>query len=69
MKPIRRHRIGRILILEYMEHGERFVTVNGKRTGGTFHEAIVAAKQAPLVAMRDRCREMAAACRRAIEEE
>ena len=69
MKPIKRHRVGRILVLEFFENGERFVTVDGVRAGGTFHEAVVAARRAPLIAMRDQCREMAADCRKAMEEE
>ena len=60
MKPARQQRVGRIMVTEIVEKGKPVLYIDGVRHPGNFHEAVVAAKQAPLLEMRDRCRDLAA---------
>ena len=64
----KRFRVGRTLIEEWLINGRAEVRVNGKAAPVSFHEAIIAAKQAPLLKMRDECRRMAGVAREIIEE-
>lgn len=51
-------RYGRTVIEEKIIDGVPVVFRNGSEYPGNFHEAIVAAKQAPLISMRDECRRL-----------
>jgi hypothetical protein len=44
-------------------NGKTVVLLNGKEWPGTFHEAIVHLRRAPLIEMRDECRRLAAKAR------
>lgn len=67
MKLARKHRIRRTLIEEWWVSGRLEVRINGETYPGTFHEAILATKQAPLIKMRDQCRRLAGEARDHIE--
>ena len=69
MKQLRKQRVGRILVEEREENGVRTVFSNGEARPGSFHEAVVAAKQAPLIKIRDTCLRLAEEARAAIEDE
>ena len=65
MTLVQRHRVRKFRIEEYRrDDGSLVVFVNGVETLGSFHDAIVRAKQAPFRAMIDQCRDMIAECRR-----
>ena len=66
-KMIRRVRIGLVLAEEWEINGQCEIRINGAVAPVSFHEAIIAAKQAPLVKMRDECRRLAKQASQCIE--
>ncbi len=68
MRRRKSFRLDRTLIEEFEVNGKPEVRVNGEVYAGNFHEATVAAKKAPLIAMRNECLRLAGVARAVVED-